>query len=389
MGKMLTQMRNTLIATAKRIRPFLHSEQAGGRLLMLATALSVLLANSPWSSSYIGCWDQVVFHHSLSQWINDAVMAFFFLLVGLELKREVLFGLLSKWQFAVMPMAAAIGGMLVPVLIFAVFNYNTTTLSGAGIPMATDIAFALAILALGGKAVPYALKVFLTALAVIDDLGAIAVIAVGYTKNIQSVYLGLAGGLILCLYLLHRKRVSKSWPYMILGLLLWIALFQSGVHATLAGVILALFIPLNNNEEPALASQWQHFLHVPVALLVLPLFALANTALPLGDIKWATLTAPLAMGIFWGLFLGKPLGILGGVWVVQKAKWGQLPAELSMKHILLVGIMGGIGFTMSLFISMLALDQASLIQDAKMVVLLAAVFSSVAGIVAMKLFLKR
>lgn len=386
---MLTQMRNTLIATAKRIRPFLHSEQAGGRLLMLATALSVLLANSPWSSSYIGCWDQVVFHHSLSQWINDAVMAFFFLLVGLELKREVLFGLLSKWQFAVMPMAAAIGGMLVPVLIFAVFNYNTTTLSGAGIPMATDIAFALAILALGGKAVPYALKVFLTALAVIDDLGAIAVIAVGYTKNIQSVYLGLAGGLILCLYLLHRKRVSKSWPYMILGLLLWIALFQSGVHATLAGVILALFIPLNNNEEPALASQWQHFLHVPVALLVLPLFALANTALPLGDIKWATLTAPLAMGIFWGLFLGKPLGILGGVWVVQKAKWGQLPAELSMKHILLVGIMGGIGFTMSLFISMLALDQASLIQDAKMVVLLAAVFSSVAGIVAMKLFLKR
>jgi NhaA family Na+:H+ antiporter len=382
-------MRNTLIAKAKRIRPFLQSEQAGGRLLMLATVISLVLANSPWAQTYISCWNQVVFQHSVLQWINDAVMAFFFLLVGLELKREVLFGLLSKWQFAVMPLAAAIGGMLVPVGIFAIFNENTTTLSGAGIPMATDIAFALAILALGGKAVPYALKVFLTALAVIDDLGAIVVIAIGYTKQIQWVYLCIAMAIVGLLYLLHRKRVAKNWPYLILGLLLWIALFQSGVHATLAGVILAFFIPLHAEDEPALASRWQHFLHLPVALLVLPLFALANTALPLGDIKWATLTAPLAMGIFWGLFVGKPLGILGGVWIVQKAEWGQLPKELGMKHIFVVGILGGIGFTMSLFISMLALNDTSLIQDAKMVVLLAAVFSSVAGMLAMKVFLKK
>ena len=370
-------------------KEFLDSEKAGGLILIACTAISLLLANSIFSHSYHSFWLMNFYGKSIEYWVNDGLMTIFFLLVGLELEREVYIGQLSKFTDALPSVIGAFGGMIVPAAIYLVLNYGTPTQSGAGIPMATDIAFALGVLSLLGKRVPASLKIFLTALAVIDDLGAILLIAVFYTKTLLWHNLLIALGIFVFLLVLNRLKVRNLIPYLVGGIAMWFFMLNSGVHATITGILLAFAIPFGNGDEKSTSYILQDYLHKPVAFLILPVFALANTAILLSTDITHTLTQNYSLGIALGLIVGKPLGIFGLTFIAVKCGICKLPEELNWKAILGVSFLGGIGFTMSIFITLLAFDNELIINNAKFVILVASFIAGIMGFVFLKVVLKK
>jgi NhaA family Na+:H+ antiporter len=364
---------------SKLFEDFFHSEKASGIVLMCCTVLSIAMANSSLHDEYVALWHQVFFGHSISHWVNDGLMAIFFLLIGLELEREVYIGELSNFKNALLPIIAAIGGMLVPAGLHVAFNYGTPTQSGAGIPMATDIAFALAVLSLLGNRIPIALKVFLTALAVIDDLGAILVIAIFYTGSIEWTYLGGALATFALMLTFNRFGIRNLIPYVVGGIIMWYLMLHSGIHATIAGVLLAFAIPFGNGDEKSTSYILQKALHVPVAFIIVPLFALANTAVRIPD-DWIHAVVGLnSIGIFAGLVIGKPLGIFIFSFVSTKMKLTQLPDQVNWTHIIGAGMLGGIGFTMSIFITLLAFADEQIIDVSKLIILFSSILSGLIG----------
>ncbi len=372
-------------------KEFFESEKAGGLLLLLVTMISLALANSAIQTEYIGFWETKLGHHTLTDWINDGLMTIFFLLIGLELEREIYGGELSNIKNATLPIFGALGGMIIPASIFLVLNFGTATQNGAGIPMATDIAFAIGILSLLGNRVPTSLKIFLTALAVIDDLGAILVIAIFYTETISFLYLGMAFGIMGILFILNRKNVHSLIPYLIGGAVMWYCMLNSGVHATITGVLLAFVIPYGNGGKKTSSYRLQHFLHRPVAFFILPLFAIANTCIAI-DSNWQEgLTHSNSYGIMAGLIIGKPIGITLFALLCVKLGIGSLPKDLKWKHILGAGMLGGIGFTMSIFITLLAFknDGVEVITYSKIAILVASFVSGTLGFLWLKMSLKK
>jgi NhaA family Na+:H+ antiporter len=377
--------------TTRLFKDFFESEKAGGLLLLLVTLVSLALANSPIQSSYINFWETQIGHHSITHWINDGLMTIFFLLIGLELEREMYGGELSDIRNATLPIFGALGGMIVPAGLFLAFNWGTLTQNGAGIPMATDIAFAIGILSLLGNRVPTSLKIFLTALAVIDDLGAILVIALFYTETISFLYLGMAFGVMGILFILNRKNVHSLIPYLIGGAAMWYCMLNSGVHATITGVLLAFVIPYGNGGKKTSSYRLQHFLHRPVAFFILPLFAIANTGIAI-DSNWHEgLIHANSIGIMVGLIVGKPIGITLFALLCVKLGIGSLPKDLQWKHILGAGMLGGIGFTMSIFITLLAFknDGLEVITYSKIAILVASFVSGTLGFLWLKMSLKK
>ena len=346
------------------------------------------MANSIFSSEYIHFWHTNFAGQPLEYWINDGLMTIFFLLIGLELEREVYQGELSNIKNALLPIFAAIGGMLVPAGIYLYFNYGTSTQAGAGIPMATDIAFALGILSLLGNRVPTSLKIFLTALAVIDDLGAILVIALFYTKTIFWTNLSIAMGIFVVLLILNRLKVRNLIPYLTLGVAMWYFMLNSGVHATITGVLLAFAIPFGNGDPKSTSIILQHFLHKPVAFIILPIFALANTAIIMDLEMKEIITEHYSIGIALGLIVGKPVGIFILSLLAVKLDICKLPSDLSWPSIFSVGFLGGIGFTMSIFVTLLAFEDITIINHAKIIILLSSLIAGVIGFVSLKLILK-
>jgi len=363
----------------KLFTSFFESEKAGGLVLVICTAVSLFLANSSWSESYIHLWHTPIGNQPAEYWINDGLMAIFFLLIGLELEREVYIGELSKIKDAALPLAGALGGMMIPALLFTFFNFNTPTHKGYGIPMATDIAFAIGILSLLGNRVPPALKVFLTALAVIDDLGAIIMIALFYTDNINLLNLGISLGIFGVLLILNRLKVNNLLWYLIGGIFMWYFMLHSGVHATITGVLLAFAIPFENGKPNTISYQLQHWLHHPVAFLIIPIFALCNTAVVIEGDFVKTISQPYSLGIVFGLVFGKPLGILLFSWLTVKLKITQLPEGFTWKRLIGLGMLGGIGFTMSIFITLLAFSDVEIINNSKFVIVIASTLSGILG----------
>jgi NhaA family Na+:H+ antiporter len=369
-------------------REFFNSEKAGGLLLIFCTVVSLILANSFLQDSYLHIWHFQIAGQSSEHWINDGLMAIFFLLIGLELEREIHEGELSSLKNAALPIVAAIGGMLVPAGLFLLFNFGTPTQSGAGIPMATDIAFAIGILSLLGSRVPSSLKILLTALAIIDDLGAILLIAIFYTNSLNWGSLGIALAIFAFLLVLKRLKVYNLVPYLIGGIAMWYFMLQSGVHATIAGVLLAFAIPFGDGGKKSPSYILQHFLHKPVAFVILPLFALANTCIVI-DSNWqAGLGQSNSIGIFMGLIIGKPLGIFLFSFVSVALGLCALPPDLKWKHILGAGFLAGIGFTMSIFIALLAYDQAEQVNQSKIAILIASLLSGIIGLLWLRWTLK-
>lgn len=373
----------------KTFKAFIESEKSGGLLLLFVTIISLTLANSSFQTTYLAIWEKDLGGHSITHWINDGLMAIFFLLIGLELEREVYHGELSNIKNAALPIMAALGGMLIPAGIFISLNHGTLTQNGAGIPMATDIAFAIGILSLIGSRVPASLKIFLTALAVIDDLGAIIVIAIFYTNSVSFVNLAIALGIWGLLFILNRKKIHNPIPYLIGGVAMWYFMLNSGVHATITGVILAFVIPFGDGSEKSVSYKIQHFLHKPVALFILPLFALANTAITIDSGWHQGLIQPHTLGIILGLFIGKPLGITLFASIGVTAGLCSLPKNLKWAHIAGAGMLGGIGFTMSIFITFLAFKNPETILFSKFAILIASVLSGVFGFVYLKYILSK
>ena len=373
----------------KLFKAFFESEKLGGLVLIICTLLSLLLANSAFGASYHHFWLTEFAGQHLEYWINDGLMTIFFLLIGLELEREIYQGELSNIKDALLPIFAAIGGMFIPAVIFLFFNFGSETQSGAGIPMATDIAFALGILSLLGNRVPVSLKIFLTALAVIDDLGAILIIAIFYTKTLLWTNLFIALGIFVFLYILGKYlKVKNLLPYLIGGVIMWYFMLNSGVHATITGVLLAFAIPFGNGGEKSTSYILQHFLHKPVAFIILPIFALANTAIVMSGNISEILTENYSLGIAFGLIIGKPLGIFFLTFITVKMGFCKLPSDINWKSVLGVGFLGGIGFTMSIFITLLAFDNEAVINNAKLIILLSSLVAGVLGFVFLKATLK-
>ncbi|ARP38500.1 Na+/H+ antiporter NhaA [Vibrio syngnathi] len=338
------------------IRDFFKLESAGGIILVIAAAIAMFVANSPLNEMYQGVLHSYVLGMSVSHWINDGLMAVFFLLIGLEVKRELLEGALKSKETAIFPAIAAVGGMLAPALIYVLFNSsNPEALQGWAIPAATDIAFALGIMALLGNRVPVSLKVFLLALAIIDDLGVVVIIALFYSGDLST--LALTVGFIATgvLFMLNNKHVTKLSVYLIVGAILWFAVLKSGVHATLAGVVIGFAIPLKGNKgERSPLKHLEHALHPYVAFAILPIFAFANAGISLEGISLSNLTGMLPLGIAMGLLIGKPLGIFLFSWGAVKMGVAKLPEGVNFMNIFAVSVLCGIGFTMSIFISSLA-----------------------------------
>lgn len=358
-------------------------------MLVFATIISLGLANSAWSHEYLSIWHYEMGGQSTEYWINDGLMAIFFLLIGLELEREIYIGELSNIKNASLPVMAAIGGMIVPAGIYLLLNYGTESQSGAGIPMATDIAFAIGILSLAGKHVPASLKVFLTALAVIDDLGAILVIAIFYTDSLEFQNLAVALGIFGLLLIFNRLKVRNLLPYLALGVVMWWFMLHSGVHATITGVLLAFAIPFGNGDEKSTSYLLQHFLHNPVAFLILPLFALANTGIVIESDWSASLMHHASLGIILGLVIGKPLGIWLFSFLGTKIGICALPSDMNWKNLLSVGFLGGIGFTMSIFITLLAFNDHHFIDSSKIAILLASTIAGSIGFCLLKFSRRR
>lgn len=373
----------------KLFKEFFDSEKAGGLILILMTVLSLILANSAWQKDYIDFWNSDLGGLSIIHWIDDGLMTVFFLLIGLELEREIYQGELSDLKSASLPVFGALGGMLLPAGLYILINLGTGDRSGAGIPMATDIAFAIGILSLLGNRVPSSLKIFLTALAVIDDLGAIIIIALFYTATISFSNLFISLGIFGLLILLNRLKVHNLIPYLIGGAAMWYFMMNSGVHATITGVLLAFAIPFGDGKEKSASYILQHFLHKPVAFFILPLFALANTCIPIGGNLQSGLEQTNSLGIMAGLVIGKPLGIWLFTFIGALLGLCVLPADLKWKNILGAGFLGGIGFTMSIFIALLAFDNADIINNSKIAIIIGSTIAGLMGYFFLKLTLTR
>lgn len=412
------------------LQEFLHKEASSGILLLAATIIALLWANSLWSESYRSFWENKLTFgfgdYELSKplllWINDGLMAIFFFVVGLEIKREILIGELASFRQAILPVAAAIGGMIFPAFIYIIFNRNGIGSSGWGIPMATDIAFALGVLALLGKHVPVSLKVFLTAVAVVDDLGAVLIIAIFYTSQIAWISLGIAAIILVALLICNVLGVRNLLVYSILGVGLWLAFLQSGVHATVAGVLLAMTIPsrariddkdfvkysssminefeaadegddyLSSTQRSAVQTleelaehaatplqRLEHDLHPWVAYAIMPVFALANAGVALGGDFVSAITHPISLGVIFGLIIGKQIGITTLSWLIVKSRLADLPDGVNWRQIYGVSWLAGIGFTMSLFISGLAFGVSPALEIAKSGILVASLIAGIAG----------
>jgi len=372
---------------------FFKSEKTGGIILILCSIASIIVANTSIGAEYQALWHQhadfsfanLELNLNIEEWINDGLMAIFFLMVGLEIERELYKGELSNFKNAILPIAAAIGGMLLPAGIHYLLNHNLDTVSGFGVPMATDIAFSLGILSLLGNRVPLSIKIFLTALAIIDDLGAVAVIAVFYTSDFSIFHFAISMGIFIVLMVFNKTGVKSLWFYLLPGIAMWYFMLQSGVHATISGVLLAFALPFTEKDEDNPSYHLQHWLHKPVSFIILPLFAIANTALTLSTESIKTLTDHNSMGIAFGLILGKPVGIFLACYLVLKSKLAKLPRGINQKVILGVGCLAGIGFTMSVFIANLAFNNPGTVSAAKIAILAASLISGIIGFI----FLKR
>jgi NhaA family Na+:H+ antiporter len=384
----------------KQLLKFLKLESAVGILLIAATFLAMLMANTALSGLYdmmmslpvVVSIGEAAIAKPLLLWINDGLMAVFFFMVGLEIKREVVEGNLNSMEKIALPAFAAIGGMTVPALIYAYFNWgDAAAMNGWAIPAATDIAFALGILSLLGSRVPVGLKVFLLALAIIDDLGAIIVIALFYTADLSLMSLGIAAAMIVLLYWMNRNGVVNNTAYVLVGILLWTAVLKSGVHATLAGVILGLMIPIRNNRESFHALE--HSLHVPVNFVILPLFAFANAGIGFGAVSMEDVTHSVTVGIALGLLVGKQLGVFLFSALAIFLRLGSLPQGVTWGHLYGVAILSGIGFTMSLFIGSLAFESSGgegfNVVDERMGILLGSLLSGLIGYLVLKFQLVR
>ena len=366
---------------------FFKNEAAGGILLMLVTVLALVTANSPVAPAYFGVLNAYLGGLSLHHWINDGLMALFFLLVGLEIRRELGSGELSTWPRRILPGVAALGGMAVPALIYAVINRGgNVALHGWAIPTATDIAFSLGVLALFGARVPLALKVFLTALAILDDLFAVMIIALFYGSGLHAVWLGGAALLGAAIFGLSRARVMPLWPYLLLGAGLWFCVLKSGIHATLAGVILAFLMPSQSLPRSP-SARLEHGLVRWVAFAIVPIFAYANAGVSLTGLGLDTLLQPVTLGVAAGLFIGKQAGIFGVTWVAVKLGLVQLPAGITWRALYGVSLLCGIGFTISLFIGALAFSDPGLQDAAKLGVLLGSLLSGLAGLLVLRMAL--
>lgn len=366
------------------LKDFIRGEASGGLVLMGSAALALIVANSPLAHVYFETMHAYVLGLSVLHWVNDALMALFFLLVGLEIKRELVVGQLSSWRDRALPGFAALGGMAVPALVYVAFNYdNPVAVHGWAIPAATDIAFSLGVLALLGSRVPLSLKVFLTALAIIDDLGAVIIIAIFYTADLSPIMIGLAALTVGALVTINASRVTALWPYLILGVLLWYFVLESGVHATIAGVLLAATIPVQGStmadDEGSPLYTLEHGLAPWVAFGILPIFGFANAGVALGGIGLAALAHPVTLGSALGLFVGKQIGVFAGAWFTVKAGWAARPAGSTWTQVYAVAILCGIGFTMSLFIGLLAFTTDEFHDATKIGVLGGSVLSALVG----------
>ena len=381
----------------RAFQKFSKLEAASGSVLLVCAVAALAWANSPWGQNYTALWETHLtmgfapfqFSKSLLHWINDGLMTLFFFVVGLEIKRELLLGELASAKRAALPIMAALGGMLVPAVLYACFNAGQPSARGWGIPMATDIAFSLGVLALLGKRVPFALKIFLAALAIADDLGAVLVIAVFYTATISWTSLAIAGAFCLCLLVVNQRRTQHPLPYLLLGLGLWLAMLKSGVHATISGVLVAMTIPAHPSLSRPLATdcekvespltRFEQALHPWVAFGIMPLFALANAGVALHGDLHSALGQPVSQGIIAGLVLGKPIGIVLLSWLAVRLGVAALPAGVNWRHILGIGMLAGIGFTMSLFVANLAFGITPLLDTAKVGILIASLVSGLCG----------
>ncbi|TCL63659.1 Na+/H+ antiporter NhaA [Rhizobium sp. BK251] len=379
------------------LRHFLDAEASGGIVLMAVAVLAIVTANSALAESYFHVLHVDLGPLSLQHWINDALMAVFFLLVGLEIKREMLDGQLSSWSRRILPGAAAAGGMLLPALFYVFFNRDDpSSLRGWAIPTATDIAFALGVISLFGSRVPASLKIFLAALAIIDDLGAVIVIALFYTTDLSLMAL-IGAAVVLCtLFALNRMGVKAVWPYLVLGAVLWLSIFASGIHATLSGVMLALSIPLKITPGTPEAShaesplhKLEHALHKPVAFIIVPIFGFANAGVSFTNVTMEVLAEPLTIGVAAGLVLGKLIGVLGVVAILVKLGLADLPAKASWGQMAGTALLCGIGFTMSLFIGLLAFDDPAIQDHVKIGILLGSVTSGMLGATFLLMFGRR
>lgn len=368
-------------------KKFFSSNTSGGILLFLCVVISLIIANTSSSTAFnellqvkLGFENESIqLRYSLKQWIDDGLMAIFFLLVGLEIKRELVEGELSSPKNAILPILAAVGGAIVPAVIYTIFNHDQASHHGWGIPMATDIAFALAIISLLDKRVPPSLKIFLAALAIVDDLLAILVIAIFYSTELHYTYLLYAAGITGLLVVFNRTGVKSVWAYIIPGLFIWYFIHHSGIHATIAGVLVAMTLPTTPDATESPLEKLEHALANPVNFIIIPLFALVNTNITIHSEMVHGLNTPLGLGIILGLFFGKTIGIYLTTWICVKTKLANLPDMAGWKHMIGVGMLGGIGFTMSIFISMLSFKDPVFIEEAKFAVLIGSLISGTCG----------
>lgn len=377
---------------------FLRSASGGGILLLFCVVVSLAIANSPFvrafnhllSTEFGVNTTNITLRYPLLTWINDGLMAIFFLLVGLEIKREIISGELSSMKKAILPVLAAVGGVIAPALIYAAFNNaNPQTANGWGIPMATDIAFALAILSLLGNRIPSGLKIFLAALAIVDDLMAILVIAIFYSSGIHVSYLCYALGIFAMLLVFNKLGIKNLVFYIIPGVVMWYCIHHSGIHATIAGVLTAFAIPVSGSGKVSPLDRLEHILSRPVNFVIMPLFALANTNITFESGMVQGLTGTLGLGVVFGLFIGKPLGIFTMSWLSVKLKLARLPERTTWLHMAGLGLLGGIGFTMSIFIALLSFNNVEYQNEAKFAVLVASVMSGFTGFVLLNSYSKR
>lgn len=377
----------TKLINLKTFKEFLESSTGGGILLFSCVILALVLANSPFGPSILEFLqtkvgfenESIHLNYSIKQWIDDGLMAIFFLLVGLEIKRELVEGELASPKKAALPIFAAIGGAIVPALIYALFNYDQPTHHGWGIPMATDIAFALAVISMLGSKVPASLKIFLAALAIVDDLLAIIVIAIFYSGELHYTYLLYAGGLFILQLAFNKFGVKNIILYLIPGVFMWYFIHHSGIHATIAGVLTAMTLPTTPDDKESPLEKLEHILAKPVNFIIIPIFAFVNTAIVLHSEMIGGLTSSMGLGIILGLILGKSIGILLTCWLCVKIKIANLPEGASWNHMFGVGLLGGIGFTMSIFVAMLSFKDPLYIEEAKLAVLLASLTAGLLG----------
>ncbi len=377
---------------------FFHKSSSSGIVLIFCVVVSLLLANSPVAKDFAHLLETnlgfeaggIKLRYPVILWVNDGLMAIFFLLVGLEIKREIIEGELSSIKHASLPVLAAIGGVAVPALIYHLFNHSdVTTVHGWGVPMATDIAFALGVLSLLGDKVPTSLKIFLAALAIVDDLIAILVIAIFYSADLEWIYLGLAGGIFVLQIIFNKLGFKNLMWYIIPGLFMWYFIHHSGIHATIAGVLTALTLPTNATDAASPLEKLEHFLSMPVNFIIMPIFAIANTNITFVGGMVEGLATNMGMGIVFGLLLGKPIGIFFMSWISVKLKLGELPEGANWIHILGLGLLGGIGFTMSIFIALLSFKLESYQVEAKFAILVASVISGFLGFMLLSLYNKK